>query len=150
MPQVRFEKPTCMWADGVYQASKQPAGEFLLGSERGVWLTRTVRRKLARARWNRDHLSMFIGVPNDGDPKVDDGSLKGEVVVMDKVYRENLGREADVPVPRRVYTAREGWTVVSTVRRGTARQSPTDNCRKRNRDEAEVRSEVGGRGDEMR
>ena len=47
------------------------------------------------------------GVPwqNDDDPKLDGESLKGEVMVMNKDYRER-GKEEYVLVPERVYITR--------------------------------------------
>ena len=76
----------------MYLGVKATTGEFIVGDQRGSRLTRTVRRKLERDRWNRDSLSMVIGVScrkNNDDPKVDGESLKGGVVVMDRDYKEN-------------------------------------------------------------
>ena len=37
-------KLTCMWEDGVFLGVKGSIGELIVGDQRGVWLTRTVRR----------------------------------------------------------------------------------------------------------
>ena len=64
-----------------------------MGNRNGVWLTRTVRRKPAKARWDRSNLEMVVAVPwrkNEDDPKMDGERLKSEVIVMDKEYKEKL------------------------------------------------------------
>ena len=86
-----LRKLTCMWEDGVY------LGEVIA-------LTRTVRRKPAKERWDRSNLETVVAVPwrkNGDDPKMDGECLKNEVVVMDKEYRENLEAEEHVPIRRR-------------------------------------------------
>ena len=64
---------------------------------------------------------MIIGVPwrmNDEDPKVDGESLRGDVVVMDKHYRDKLEREEDLSVhdkvPRMAAGARRNRTQTHT------------------------------------
>ena len=34
-----------------------------MGDDRGVWVTRTVRRKPIEERWDRENLGRIIGVP---------------------------------------------------------------------------------------
>ena len=38
-------KLACMWNDGVFLGMKGGTGEIIVGDERGVWVTRSVRRK---------------------------------------------------------------------------------------------------------
>ena len=38
-------KLTCMWGDGVFLGVKGSIGEMIVGDSKGVWVTRTVRRK---------------------------------------------------------------------------------------------------------
>ena len=88
----------------VHLVVKATTGALIVGDERNMWLTRTVRRTLDKGRWNRDRLRMITGVlwrVNDEPPKVEGESLKGDVVVG-KDYRENLEREEHVLVPKRV------------------------------------------------
>ena len=66
---------------------KATTGEVIVGNRNGVWLTRTVRRKTARERWDRSNLEMVVAVPwrkNEDTAKMDGGRLKGEVAMMDK------------------------------------------------------------------
>ena len=86
-----------------------------MGNRIGVWLMGTVRRKLAKERWDRSNLEMVVAVPwrqNEDDPEMNGECLKSEVVVMDKVYKEKLprrqghsqgtrGDETNERVPRR-------------------------------------------------
>ena len=75
-----------------------------------MWLRGTVRRKLAKERWDRSNLEMVVAVPwrkKEDDPKMDGERLKSEVIVMDKDYKEKLEAEEHVPVPKRVYLSRE-------------------------------------------
>ena len=98
-----------MWEDGIYLEVKATTAEFIVGNRNGVWLTRTVRRKPAKERWDRSNLEMIVAVPwrkNEDDPKVDGECLKSEVIVMDKEYKEKLETEEHVPVPKRVYISR--------------------------------------------
>ena len=103
-------KLTCMWEDGIYLGVKATTAEVIVGNRNGVWLTRTVRRKPAKERWDRSNLEMVVAVPwrkNEDDPKMDGERLKSEVIVMDKEYKEKLEAEEHVPVPKRVYISRE-------------------------------------------
>ena len=38
-------KLTCMWEDGIFLGVKGTTGEIIVGDKKGVWRTRTVRRK---------------------------------------------------------------------------------------------------------
>ena len=136
-------KWTCMWEDGIYLGVKATTAEVIVGNRNGVWLTRTVRRKPAKERWDRSNLEMVVAVPwrkNEDDPKMDGERLKSEVIVMDKEYKEKLEAEEHVPVPKRVYISREnleefGFTArcsrCMSLLRGTARQAHTESCRMR-------------------
>ena len=64
-------KLTCMWEDGIYLGVKATTAEVIVGNRNGVWLTRTVRRKPAKERWDRSNLEMVVAVPwrkNEDDP----------------------------------------------------------------------------------
>ena len=129
---------TCMWEDGVYVGVKATTAEVIVGNRNGVWLTRTVRRKPAKERWDRSNLEMVVAVPwrkNEDDPKMDGERLKSEVIVMDEEYKEKLEAEEHVRVPKRVYISREnleefGFTArcpgSMSLLRGTARQAHTE------------------------
>ena len=148
-----------MWEDGIYLGVKATTAEVIVGNRNGVWLTRTVRRKPAKERWDRSNLEMVVAVPwrkNEDDPKMDGERLKSEVIVMDKEYKEKLEAEEHVPVPKRVYISREnleefGFTArcpgCMSLLRGTARQAHYRKLSKANRGGAEGHSE-GTRGDE--
>ena len=38
-------KLTCMWEDGIFLGVKGSTGEMIVGDQKGVWRTRTIRRK---------------------------------------------------------------------------------------------------------
>ena len=139
-------KLTCMWEDGVYLGVKGSTGEIMVGDKRGVWVTRTTRRKPESERWDRQNLEMIVGVPwkpNEGDAKAGGEGLDGGVRIMDKEYRERLEereKEEHAPVPRRMYIRKEdlekfGYTVKCpgcvSVLRNTTRQSHSEACRRR-------------------
>ena len=94
-------KLTCMWEDGIYLGVKAGTAEIIVENRNGVWLTRTVRRKPTKERWDRSNLEMVVAAPwrkNEDDPKMDGERLKSEVVAMDKEYREKLeGRACSSP-----------------------------------------------------
>ena len=122
------------------------------GNRNGVRFTRTVRRKTARATWERSHLEMIVVVPwrtNEDDATMKGERLKEEVVVMDTNFNEKLEIEEHVPVPKRVYMPREDLEVFRFTARSaeclsllkeTVRQTHTENCRKRF--EEELRSTI--------
>ena len=136
-----------MWEDGIYLGMKGTTGEMIIGDKKGVWRTRTVRRKTLAERWTRDNLEMIGGVPWKMD-KADGEDLKLEVTIMDKDYRERIREEAGrETVPRRMFIRKEdveehGYTVrcpgCVSILRGTARQEHTEVCRRR------LEKELGG------
>ena len=65
-----------------------------MGNRKGVWQTRTVRRKLWEERWSRDNLELIGGVPWEiSEEKVGQGEmLKNDVTIMGKgLSRESSG-----------------------------------------------------------
>ena len=147
-------KLTCMCEDGVYLGVKGTTMELVIKNRNGVWLTRTVRRKPAKERWDRINLEMVVAAPwriYEDDPKMDGERLKSDVVTMDKEYRERLEAEERVPVPKRVCTSREnleefGFTArcpgCTSLLRGTARQAHTESCRRRIEEELKGTAEA--------
>ena len=128
-------KLTCIWEVGVYFEIKAKTGEVIAANRNGVWLTRTIRRKTARERWDRSNLEMIVTVP--WRKNEDDAQMDGQVVMMDKDNKEKL--EEPCCVPKRVYVTREDLEVfrLATRRLGymsfhkrTAREARTENCRK--------------------
>ena len=133
---------TCMWDDGIYLGMKGGTGEIIVGGRKGVWRTRTARRKTSEERWSRENLELIGGVPwKMTEAKAGDGEeLKTEVTIMDKDYRERVRDSEGEAVPRKVYISREdvevhGYTVKCpgcvSILRGTARQQHSGECRKR-------------------
>ena len=133
-------KLSCMWEDGIYLGVKGTTGEMIVGDKKGVWRTRTVRRKTLEERWARENLEMVGGVPwRMGE--IDGEDLKLEVTVMDKDYREGmLGEVVEEAVPRRMFIRKQdveehGYTVrcpgCVSILRGTARQEHSTECRRR-------------------
>ena len=135
-------KLTCMWEDGIFLGVKGSTGEMIVGDEKGVWRTRSIRRKPAGERWSRENMGRIGGVPwkmtkeSEGDGE----ELKNEVTIMDKDYRERTREEEHEAVPRKVYISKDdleihGYTVgcpgCESVLRGTTRQGHTEGCRRR-------------------
>ena len=135
-------KLTCMWEDGIFLGVKGSTGEMIVGDEKGVWRTRSIRRKPAGERWSRENMGRIGGVPwkmtkeSEGDGE----ELKNEVTIMDKDYRERAREEEHEAVPRKVYISKDdleihGYTVgcpgCKSVLRGTTRQGHTEGCRRR-------------------
>ena len=44
-------KRSCMWEDGIFLGVKGTTGENIVADKKGVWRTRTVRRKTKEERW---------------------------------------------------------------------------------------------------
>ena len=135
-------KLTCMWEDGIYLGIKGSTGEIIVGNEKGVWRTRTTRRKTEGDRWDKENLKFIGGVPwRMSQEKGGDGEdLKAEVTIMDKDYRERIQKDEHEAVPRRMYIAKDdvevhGYTQrcpgCVAILRGTANQSHSVGCRKR-------------------
>ena len=139
-------KLTVMWEDGVFLGVKGSTGEVIVGDTKGVWVTRTVRRKPEDQRWSQKNLDMIVEVPWRMNKKVADGDAeeaKMQVTIMDKDYKERLEQEKATeagPVPRRMYISKgdlekHGYTVgcpgcVSIIK-GTTRQMHSTECRAR-------------------
>ena len=135
-------KLSCMWEDGIFLGVKGTTGETIVGDKKGVWRTRTVRRKTVEKRWHPKTLELVGGGPWGTDGCEGDGDdLKIEGTIMDKDYREKIGDEAKGEVvPRRMYIRKSdveehGYTVrcpgCILILRGTARQEHSDACRRR-------------------
>ena len=91
-------KLSCMWSDGVFLGVKGSTGEFIVGDERGIWRTRTLRRRPKSERWGLQNLKMVGGVPwrmSSSDPNVDGDEMKLNVTIMDKEYRDKLIEEGE-------------------------------------------------------
>ena len=56
-------KLSCMWEDEIYLGVKGTTGDMIVGFKKGVWRTRTMRRKTLEERWARENLEMVGGVP---------------------------------------------------------------------------------------
>ena len=83
-----------MWEDGIFLGFKATTAEFIVGNRNGVWPMRTVRWKPVKERCDRCNLEMVVAVPwrkSEGDPKMDGERLNGEVVTMEKEYKEKVG-----------------------------------------------------------
>ena len=75
-----------MWEDGIFLGVKGSTAEMIVGDHKGVWRTRTTRRKTEEERWAQEGATKIIGVPwmMDGREGGQDGGLKTEVTIMDK------------------------------------------------------------------
>jgi len=51
------------WRDGVYLGVRAASGEIIVGTEEGVFRTRTVKRKPLESRWLQSNSTKIGGVP---------------------------------------------------------------------------------------
>ena len=95
--EARLGKLTCMWDDGVYVGIKGSTGEVMVADGRGVWVTRTVRRKTLEDRWQQKNSELVVGLPWDGKRPGEEGreAARMEVRSIDKDYKERMELEKD-------------------------------------------------------
>ena len=130
-----------VWADGVYLGIRGKSGEVIVGDPKGVWKTRTIRRKPFDERWSSKNLDSVIGVPwrlSDTDEKSD-----GEKYRADRLEPQSAEPERAPnleTMPRSVNITKKdleafGYTAKCpgclSVVRGTARQAHSSECRNR-------------------
>ena len=151
---VRMAKLDSLWSDGVFLGYRSVSGEIVVGTEIGVFKTRTVQRKAYEHRWHEQNMDTVGGVPwrastsADGEegimPAVDIGMEMPEVDIP-RAPKEDKG-----PVPRRLYIRakdieRHGATsnckgCIATLR-GEGGVPHSDTCRKRLTEEIEKSAE---------
>ena len=110
-----------MWKDGVFLGIKGCTGEIIVANGKGVWKARTVHRKPAKDRWNREGIEMVKGVPwrTSDDDKKADGEEWGEKMMAPKLdggQMEDDEREATkeflkLGTPRQFRTKDEDYQV---------------------------------------
>jgi len=62
-------KLASVWQDGIYLGIRAVSGEIIVGTEEGVFRTRTVRRKPIETRWNEENTLKVGGVPWKTSPE---------------------------------------------------------------------------------
>ena len=138
------------------------SGEIVVGTESGVFKTRTVQRKAYEHRWNKENMDMVGGVPWKVSPSEDseEGIMPAVDIGMEmpEVEIPRAPVEDRRPVPRRLYIRakdidRHGVTpnckgCIATLR-GEGGVPHSDTCRKRLTDEIE-KSDEGARAKRAR
>ena len=122
----------------------------MIGTQRGVWRTRSVRRKLVEQKWSFDNMLMVGGVPwrlSHDDQDVDGQALRGGVIrldggsVLDEEQKPETWLHAEVPGCRAILV-------------GTIRQNHSEACRQRTAtemaDEEKVKTEKRKRQEFMK
>ena len=139
-------KMSCMWEDGIYLGIKATTGELIVGTEKGVWKTRSIQRRPFEERWNVRAAKMVGGVPwrVSGEDQNADGE-KLEVEATEPVG-ERMKEEEEKPildelrVPRSFYIKgtdfeAHGYTKSCpgclAILRKTTRQKHSPECRRR-------------------
>ena len=159
---VRMAKLDSLWSDGVFLECRSVSGEIVVGTESGVFKTRTVQRKAYEHRWHKQNMDMVGGVPWKASTSVDseegvmpavDIGMEMPEVDIPRVLKEDKG-----PVPRRLYIRakdieRHGATsnckgCIATLR-GEGEVPHSDTCRKRLTEEIE-KSDEGARAKRAR
>ena len=130
------ERKACVWG------ARQPSEKSLLENQTACG-SRDGPKETATERCERSNLEMIVAVPwrkNEDDEKMDGERLEGEVVLMDKDFRDKLEMEEHVSVSKRACISREdietfGFTArcigCLSIFKGTARQAHTKGCRRR-------------------
>ena len=151
---VRMAKLDSLWSDGVFLGYRSVSGEIVVGTESGVFKTRTVQHKAYEHRWHKQNMDMVGGVPWRASTSAD-----GEEGIMPAVDIGMEMPEVDIPrVPRRLYIRakdieRHGATsnckgCIATLR-GEGGVLHSDTCRKRVTEEIE-KSDEGARAKRAR
>ena len=96
-----------LWSDGVFLGYRSISGEIVVGTESGVFKTRTVQRKAYEHRWNKENMDMVGGVPWKVSPSEDseEGIMPAVDIGMEMLEVEipRAPVEDRRPVPRRLY-----------------------------------------------
>ena len=159
---ARMAKLDSLWSDGVFLGYRSISGEIVVGTESGVFKTRTVQRKAYEHRWNKENMDMFGGVPWKVSPSEDseEGIMPAVDIGMEmpEVEIPRAPVEDRRPVPRRLDIRakdidRHGVTpnckgCIATLR-GEGGVPHSDTCRKRLTDEIE-KSDEGARAKRAR
>lgn len=133
-----------VWNDGIFLGARGKSGELIVGDRRGVFKTRTVRRKPLEERWADGAAGLVRGVPwrtSDDDPAMDGEKL--EVTVMGPGEKESIVKDTSKPVPRNVYISKRdlelhgyssGCPGCKSILKGGTRQAHSVHCRARMED----------------
>ena len=140
----RLAKLDSLWDDGVFLGYRAISGEVIVGTEKGVFRTRTVSRKPEEYRWDPTNLDMVGGTPWAPSPA--DGESE-EAMPAIEIPMETEEAEIERPpvgekeaVPRRLYIkARDvekhghtpGCKGCIAVLRGGRGVAHSETCRKR-------------------
>ena len=141
---ARMAKLDSLWSDGVFLEYRSISGEIVVGTESGVFKTRTVHRKAYEHRWNKENMDMVGGLP--WKASLSEDSEEGIMLAVDigmempEVEIPRAPKEDRRPVPRRLYIRakdleRHGVTpnckgCIATLR-GEEEVPQSDTCRKR-------------------
>ena len=123
---------------------KGSSGEYIIGDPKGIWKTRTVRRRPDEEKWHRDNLQLVGGVPwrlSVNDPKVDGEALKMDVPEAGEMSTKDVEEDSwKLVAPRQLYLRKsdfdkhgfsQGCMGCRSLLRGTARQAHSEACRTR-------------------
>ena len=156
------------WSDGVLLEYRSISGEIVVGTESGVFKTRTVQRKAYEHRWNKENMDMVGGVPwkvspsEDSEegimPAVDIGMEMPEVAIPRAPVEDEGGGGGGAPSSSKIVHQsqnidRHGVTpnckgCIATLG-GEGGVPHSDTCRKRLTDEIE-KSDEGARAKRAR
>lgn len=121
----------------------------MVGTKKGIWRTRSVRRKPIELRWKTENMEMVGGVPwkmNENDEKVDGEGLRGGVVRFENVgpmreeEEDEVRRSVGAVPPRTFSTSTEDYNKHGFTQKcagcrailtGTTRQKHSEACRTR-------------------
>ena len=139
----KLAKMTCLWEDGIL-GIKGSSGEYIVGDSKGIWKTRTLRRRPDEEKWDAENLQLVGGVPwrtSDSDAKADGEAWKMDVPPAIPTTTGEVEEDGwKEVVPRRAGLRREdfekhgysgGCPGCTALLRGTARQGHSEACRKR-------------------
>jgi hypothetical protein len=84
-------KLASVWEDGIYLGVRAVSGEVIVGTETGVWRTRTVKRKPIETRWHQENTLKVGGVPWKTSPEEEGDGIPPKGVIRLEVKQMVLG-----------------------------------------------------------
>jgi hypothetical protein len=138
-------KLSVMWDLGTYLGVKGSTGEIIIGTESGVWRTRTVRRRPEELRWNAAEVDKVKEVPWDRHVNKKEDEViepRGGMVMMPAELQEQEKQAVreELTMPKAFHTSKDDYDRYGYSRgcpgcrallTGTTRQKHTAQCRQR-------------------
>ena len=151
----RLAKFSSLWDDGVYLGVRSVSAEMIVGTEKGIWRTRTVQRRPFSERWSAENANLVGGAPwnlSKDDPEAD--GVMDKVVMGERVpeeEHEKIREEVAQALPRSFlikmadldeHGFTSGCSGCRAIIAGRGRQHHSTECRRRLEDAMKNREKV--------